>query len=263
MCSWGTGWGVSSPPQEIVPFGTEVILGSDTKGQPVKIDLDLMWQGRMLIQAPSGSGKTTLLKRLLSQCAAYMQWVVIDPEGEYGSFVRQRAATPSWRRTPQSPSTPLDISDMTREQQLAFLARFINDLLNVPKNQWGYKTLVMIDEVQLFTPTDTSVFDDPKVAKRCKQALVDLMSLGRKRGLLSVIATHRMAQLATGVRAEARNLIIGGSTFDVDIARAGDLIGWPARKAFEIIPHLPVGCFVCSGPCFSSSPVIVKIPVPE
>lgn len=227
-------------PWEALPACHEkhITLG-DGEGGPVTLDLDLLLSGRLLIQAPSGAGKTTLLKRLISQCARIVQHIIVDPEGEYvGS---------------------LDFSDFSREQQLTKLAELVQKLMQAPRNE---PLLVVIDEVEIFTPTDCSAFDDPRVGKRSKMALVELMSRGRKRKLIACIATHRLAQLAASVRAEARNLIIGGSSFDVDIRRAADALGWAEKKAFEIIPKLPVGHFVCVGPAFNKSPAIVKIPQP-
>lgn len=254
----------------------KVVLGDEISGPPIEIDLDKLLSGRLLIQGPSGSGKSTLLRRLISQCDQFLQWVLVDPEGEAANqklklalgrsaplVQRQQHAKGAfdalWTRQ-ENLSHVRDISEMSREQQLVYLADYIQGLVNVPRELWSKRLLVIIDEVEIFTPSDTTAFDDPGVGKRSRSALVEIMTRGRKRGLITVVATHRLAQLAASVRAEARNLLIGGSSFDVDINRAAGILGWTQRRAEEIIPHLPVGCFICCGPAFSKSPAIVRIP---
>lgn len=244
-------WQPPPPPQNkgVIP------LGLDEDDHAVTIDLPLLLSGRLLIQGPSGSGKSTLIRHLISQCP--IQWLAIDPEGEYRNLPQLGG-----NATRLFSSGVLDISDYSREKQLLYLAACIDSLIAAPQELWTRRCLVIVDEVEIFTPTDVSAFEDPSVGKRSRSALIELMSRGRKRGLIACIATHRLAQLAASVRAEARNLLIGGSSFDVDIHRAADALGWTPKKAFAIIPQLPVGCFLASGPAFSKSPSLVRIPKP-
>jgi hypothetical protein len=177
---------------------------------------------------------STLLRRLIHESAPHVNWILIDPEGEHTSM----------------PPGVWDLSEYPREQQLIQLTDFIQGLINSPREQWKTMMLVIIDECELFTPQDTSAFDDPSVGKRSRSALVDLMSRGRKRGLCGIVATHRLAQLSASVRSEARNLLIGGCSSDVDIHRAADLLGWGRSKAFAILPKLSAGQFVAFGQTF-------------
>lgn len=258
------GWGFTPPVAANRP--ERIVLGPDADGDEVTIDLDMLHAGRLLIQGPSGAGKSTLLRRLMAQCASFIQYAILDPEGEhkqehtlFRTNPAQGANDAKWLRG-NSTSCAINISDMTREQQLRYATEFIHGLIDAPREQWNNRLVVIIDEVEIFTPQSADTFDEPKVAKRSKQALVELMSRGRKRGLISVIATHRLTQLAPSVRAEARNFLIGGSSSDIDISRAARAIGWSEQKAFQILPKLPVGCFVAVGQCFSKSQTIVRIP---
>lgn len=246
---WGSSpWG--DPPQ----VHPKPVLGVNEDGNEVTLDLDRLFAGRLLIQGPSGSGKSSLLRRLIHECAPHVQWLSIDPEGETHSELTRSA--PFWHdklatnMRAKGVSTIIDISDMVREHQLIYLTKFINGLLNAPRELWVNRSLVIIDEVEIFTPSDTSAFEDPSVGKRSRSALVDLMSRGRKRGLCGIVATHRLAQLSASVRSEARNLLIGGCSSDVDIHRAADLLGWSRGKAFAILPQLSAGQFVAFGQAF-------------
>jgi hypothetical protein len=57
------------------------------------------------------------------------------------------------------------------------------------------------------------------------EAVISLMSQGRKRGYAGVIATQRLSKLHKDAAAEANNVIIGRTWLDADQARAGDALG--------------------------------------
>jgi uncharacterized protein len=258
---WGVPFGNSSPELHQRP-----ILGVNEDGEEVSIDLDQLFSGRLLIQGSSGSGKTSLIRKLISICSPYVQWIFIDPEGVAGSFQRNNPDTADgdakWMRY-RNISTIVDISDMTRERQLIYVTRFINSLIDTPEELWINKCLVIIDECEILCPTDTSAFNDPGVGKRSRAALVDLMSRGRKRGICGIVTTHRLAQLAPSIRSEARNFLIGGCSFDVDIHRAAELLGWARNKAFAILPKLSPGQFIAYGSCFGPKQLqIVQVSSP-
>jgi hypothetical protein len=57
------------------------------------------------------------------------------------------------------------------------------------------------------------------------EAVISLMSQGRKRGYAGVIATQRLSKLHKDAAAEANNAIIGRTWLDADQVRAGDALG--------------------------------------
>src|SRR5690606_35052636 len=86
----------------------------------------------------------------------------------------------------------------------------------------------------------------------------NLMCRGRKRGLAGVIATQRLAKLAKNVAAEASNFLMGRTFLDIDMARAGDLLGMD-RRGTEMFRDLEKGHFVALGPALSRRPLPIRI----
>jgi uncharacterized protein len=100
------------------------------------------------------------------------------------------------------------------------------------------------------------VSDEPR--KLSRGAMTNLMCRGRKRGLAGVIATQRLAKLAKNVAAEASNFLMGRTFLDIDMARAGDLLGMD-RRATEMFRDLERGAFVALGPALARRPLPVTI----
>jgi len=73
-----------------------------------------------------------------------------------------------------------------------------------------------------------------------------------------VIATQRLAKLASSVVSELHNLLIGINIFDRDVARAGDLLGFGTEKAATLRTLHP-GEFFAHGPALCRLPTLVRI----
>ena len=73
-----------------------------------------------------------------------------------------------------------------------------------------------------------------------------------------IIATQRLAKLSTSVVSELQNVLVGLNVFDRDIARAADLLGFPARDA-DLLRNLAPGDFFAMGPALSATPVLAHI----
>src|SRR5262249_18295671 len=119
--------------------------------------------------------------------------------------------------------------------------------------------LVAIDEAQLFAPFGGQRAEDTSVRKLAIGATVDLMSRGRKRGLVGILATLRVARISKSATSDVHNFLIGLNTLDLDIKRAAETIGWHARKADERLRLLAPGDFIAIGPGFTRSQVAVRI----
>jgi len=249
---------------------TQIVLGSDPVGAPVKLDVEELLATRLLVQGNSGSGKSHLLRRLLEESAALVQQIVIDPEGDFVSLAEPfghvvidgaayadaeivRLAT---RIREHRASVILRLDSLEIDNQMRCAALFLSALFDAPAKHW-YPALVIVDEAQVFAPSAAGeVSDDARKASLA--AMTNLMCRGRKRGLAGVIATQRLAKLAKNVAAEASNLLMGRTFLDIDMARAADLLGMERRQA-EQIRDLERGHFLGLGPAVSRRPVAVKI----
>ena len=254
------------------PSSHMVEIGRDERGGATRLDLVKLIDGRLLVQGASGAGKTWTLRRLLEQTAGTIQQIVVDPEGEFQSIAEQYGhlvvdaaqldtaalATAAVRAREHRLSLVLDLSDLDRERQMLGAAAFVAALVEAPREYW-HPCLVVVDEAHLFAPWGGQSGAAPAVRKASIDALTDLMSRGRKRGLCGVIATQRLARLAKSVISDVHNFLIGLNSLDLDIRRAAETIGWDTRRAFDRLPMLAPGDFVASGPCFTPSPVVTHV----
>jgi hypothetical protein len=224
------------------------------------INLPVLLETRMLVQANSGAGKSWTLRRVLEQTATGVQQLVIDPEGEFASLrekfdyivcaphdadavaTPQTAAALARALWEANTSAILDIYELKAHERVLFVRRFLEALINAPKKVW-HPTLVAIDEVQMFAPQVGSA--------ESLQAVIDLASRGRKRGLALVGATQRLSKLHKDVAAELLNKIIMRTGLDVDVARAADELGMPKAQATQILRELEPGEAFVFGPALT------------
>lgn len=249
-----------------------IALGLGEYGPTVAISIPKLLEGRLLIQGVSGAGKSWTLRRLLEQSARMIQHIVVDPEGEFGSLAESfghlvvdasrldidALLELGARVRAQKISVVLDVSDLPRAGQMRAVTAFLNAIVEAPREHWS-TCVVAIDEAHLFAPF--GALDDvaPAIRKASIAAVADIMGRGRKRGLVGVLATLRLARLAKSAASDVHNVLIGKNTLDLDIRRAGEMIGWGARKASDRLPALDAGSFVAVGNAFSHSPVVVTV----
>ncbi len=268
---------VAPPDVDASAFGGEVLpapipLGHSEAGDPVGFDLDRLIDGRLLVQGMSGAGKSWLLRRLLESTAARIQQIIVDPEGEFASLaehfgyevidaqrfdataLKHLAARARRHRI----SLWIDLSQIDVERQLAAVAALLGTLVMAPSDDW-HPCLVAVDEAHLFAPQGSGPGATSALRRASVEAMTDLMSRGRKRGLCAVLATQRLVKLSRSVASEAGNVLIGRNISEVDISRAAPSIGWQDRKAQGILPSMPPGRFIAVGPAFTRSPVMVDV----
>lgn len=260
------------PPQPSDPNAISLGRLDVNKNIEVTLDLGKLLEGRLLIQGASGAGKSWTMRRLLEQSAERIQQIVIDPEGEFKSLADELGylyveghklkghalAEMARRARSNRVSMVVDLSDCRREEQMMAVAAIFHALVECPQEMW-HPALVAVDEAHLFAPWGTQGQESSAVRKASIAAVVDLMSRGRKRGLVGVLATQRLARLSKSVISEVHNFLIGINTLDLDVKRAAETIGWEVRKAYDRLPTLTPGEFVATGPAFSLSPVEVMI----
>lgn len=214
-------------------------------GAGVDVDLDKLIDTRLLVQGNSGSGKSWVLRRVLEQTYGRVQHLVIDPEGEFITL-RERFdyvyAAPSGGDTVTHPrsaallaeklldlkvSAILDIFELSPKDRVVFVRRFLEALVDAPRRLW-HPALVVTDEAQLFCP------EKGAGEAESTDAVLSLATRGRKRGFCAVFGVQRLSMFHKAAAAECNNKLIGRTTLDTDVQRAGKELGLPPAKWPEL-----------------------------
>lgn len=246
-----------------------VALGTvDATDQTLHVNLPELVVTRLLIQASSGGGKSFLLRRLLEQTHGQTQQIIIDVEGEFASL-REKfdyvyaakdggdttvdprgAALLAERLLELKVSAILDIYELAHHQRIIFVQRFIDALINAPKHLW-HPALVVVDEAHIFCP------QSDKGSTESADSIMALCTRGRKRGFCAILATQRLAKLHKDAAAECLNRLIGRTSLDTDVKRAGDELGFDKQRRQELRKLHP-GEFFAFGPAISREVLKMK-----
>jgi hypothetical protein len=213
----------------------------------------------MLINANSGGGKSFCLRRLLEQSFGKIQHLVIDLEGEFSTLrekfdyllVGKDGEIPANIRTSEllakkllqlKVSTIIDLSELKHPERITFVKRFLDSLINSPKELW-HPLLVVIDEAHIFCPEGSK--------SESASAVIDLATRGRKRGFGCIISTQRISKLNKDAAAELNNVMTGRTGLDIDQKRAGELLGFASKEDIRGLRNLGEGEFYCFGVAFN------------
>src|SRR3989440_3222287 len=235
--------------------------------QSVHIDLPTLLDTRLLIQANSGGGKSWLIRRLLEQSHGKVQQIVIDLEGEFSTLrekfdyilagkngdtsTEPHSASLLGRRLLElNVSAIIDLYELSQQERKRFVKLFLEALVNAPKQLW-HPVLVVIDEAHVFAPE--------KGQSEAMGAVIDLATRGRKRGYCAVLATQRLSKLHKDAAAECNNKLIGRTTLDVDIKRAGEELGFTTKEQSFTLRNLAAGEFYAFGPAISAEGTKITI----
>lgn len=134
-------------------------LGVSDPGGTIRLDLEKLLDGRLLVQGTSGAGKSWTLRRILEQTHGLVQQIVIDPEGEFVSLARHfdyptvdgsrldtaALAIAASRAREHRLSILLDLSQIDREAQMQGATAFLGALIAAPREHW-HPALIAIDE---------------------------------------------------------------------------------------------------------------------
>lgn len=236
----------------------KIQIGQTEDGAAVRLDAKNLIYSRALIQANSGGGKSGLLRVIAEQVAAHIPTIIIDKEGEYHTLREKvdlilvghekgelaadvRSAGLLARKLVElGASAVLDLSGFTKAgPQHEFVKNFLEALLHLPKTLW-HPTLVIIDEAHYFAP-ERGMGESVAL-----ESVIDLMTLGRKRGFGGILATQRLAKLNKNA-ADANNIFIGRTNTDVDQDRAIKALGFkPADRV--LVRDLEKRNFYAYGP---------------
>src|SRR6185369_5184167 len=178
------------------------IIGRSTEGRDIRVSVDRLIETRAIIMSRSGGGKSWALRRLLEQTNGQVQQIVIDVEAEFFTLREKfdyvlaggaegdcpadtRSAAMLARKLLElRVSAIIDIYELKAHDRIRLVRLFLESLIESPKSLW-HPCLIVIDEAQLFAPEST----------KCEstQAVIDLMTRGRKRGFAGILATQRPA----------------------------------------------------------------------
>src|SRR3989440_3654374 len=235
--------------------------------QSVHIDLPTLLDTRLLVQANSGGGKSWLLRRILEQSHGKVQQIVIDLEGEFATL-RERYDYVLAGKDGDTPADPrsagllakkllelnvsaiIDLYELHLQDRKHFVRLFLESMINAPKTLW-HPCLVVIDEAHKFCPE--------KEQSEASSAVIDLATLGRKRGYCAILATQRLSKLHKDAAAECNNKLIGRTNLDVDMRRASEELGFSSKDSALVLRHLQAGQFFTFGPAISQEVIQVTI----
>jgi hypothetical protein len=190
---------------------------------------------------------------------------VLDHEGEFASLREavdmllvgasgelpadpRHAALLARRLIEYKVSAVIDLYELKLAERRHFVKLFLDSLIHLPRELWR-PTLVILDEAHIYCPERGSGDSEST------EAVISLMSQGRKRGYAGIIATQRLSKLHKDAAAEANNVIIGRTWLDADQARAGDALGLSKSDRLKL-RDLGQGEFYAFGPAFRRPGVV-------
>jgi hypothetical protein len=237
-------------------------LGQGEDG-PLKINIERLVETRLLIQANSGGGKSWLIRKLLESTHGYVQHIVLDMEGEFGTLREKydyilagkggdipadvRSAELLARKILElNTSLIVDLYELKHHERIRFVKLFLDALINAPKTLW-HPVLVVIDEAHVFAPE--------KGQSEAMGSVIDLATRGRKRGFAAVLATQRLSKLHKDVAAECNNKLIGRTGLDIDMKRASEELGFHTKEQTLSLRDLEPGEFYAFGPALTKGVV--------
>jgi mRNA-degrading endonuclease RelE of RelBE toxin-antitoxin system len=247
-------------------------------GAHFSADLDVILRSNLLVQANSGGGKSWLLRRLIEQSFGKVPQIVIDPEGEFSTLrekfdiilVGKDGDTPADVRSASllahrllelGVSAVIDLFEMSPPTRPAWVAIFIQSLVEAPKKLWR-DLVVYVDEAHTLAPEPGHGASESVGEKRCRSALIDLAARGRKRGFGTVAATQRLGKLSKDFAAELKNVMIGQTFIDIDRERAAGCLGIAKadkQEFFKRVKNLSPGNFYAMGRALLLEPTLVQV----
>ncbi len=253
-------------------------------GKPVRFDLELLLRSRLLIQANSGGGKSWAIRKLAEELFGSVQVIIIDREGEFASLrdkygymlVGEGGDAPADIRSARLLAEKLlefrvsaicDLYEAFRTStinRLAWVRAFLSGLVDAPKHLW-HDVVVIVDEAHAFCPQENpkaASMHDREIISGCKEQMVALATVGRKRGQCAVWATQRLAKLDKDASAELFNRMVGMTMEDQDVDRAIDLMSVSRENRHEFrksLRELEPGNFYAFGRAISKERILVKV----
>jgi hypothetical protein len=250
----------------------QLIIGSRA-GKPTVFDLNKLRVSHMLVTGASGAGKSYTFRVIAEQLYGIVPIFLFDPEEDYLSlkdkfdFViiggegadapihPQTAEITIQRLMKANMSAIFNLYSMSLEDQYLWIETAIHTLMNLPREEW-HPVAVMLDEAHLWCPESGEGNADARLE------LVNLAKRGRKRGIMNIWATQRIASVDKSAVSELQNYVIGKTVFHGDQERTSKVLGVVGRdKApfFEELKGLNRGQFFIQGTAMSSERVLMQV----
>lgn len=229
-----------------------------------KVDLDLLMDGRLLIQGQSGSGKSYLLRKILEETHGKVPHLIIDRDGEYYTLKEKHdyvligrgsegeipinmkyIETMCHELLRNNINAILDLSEQKPRERMRFVKEFSEALLDSPK-EIRHPVIYAIDEAHLFAPEIGRRRGNKAIEDDSTEAVIDICSNGRKRGICTILITQRISKLANDAISEMDNRIYGRTIFDLDVERVGKELGMKRADA-NVLKQLKDGQFYAFG----------------
>lgn len=237
-------------------------------GAGIEMDLDKLIESRLLVQANSGGGKSYTLRRFIEQTFGKKQIIILDPEGEFGNLrskfdfvyigqdgdapAEPRSAALLARRLMETKANAIiDIYELGSKRS-EFVKNFMDAMVNMPKELWT-DCFIILDEAHKFAP------EKGQGESIALSSVIDMASLGRKRGYCLVPATQRPSKLSKDVVAECNNKLIGRASLDIDRKRSAEELGFNTKEEILSLRNLAPGEFYVFGPAISNEVVKTTI----
>jgi hypothetical protein len=261
---------------------SQIVIGKSGR-KNVAIDIDILIRTRLLVQANSGGGKSWLLRLIAEQLFGKVPIHILDPEGEFASLREKfpfvligeggeaaadvrSAGLVAQRLLELRASAVIDLYEAFRSKpgdRRQWVRRYLEALVDAPKTLWK-PLIVLVDEAHKFCPQEMPKAGDQKereIIQGCKDAMISLATVGRKRRFCAMWATQRLAKVDKDATAELLNRLIGPTFEDVDIDRAADLLSVSKQERPEFkktIRVLEPGNFFAIGRAVSKERVLFK-----
>ena len=239
-------------------------MGTPKKDRPIEVGGGKTLDGlslvdsRLLVCANSGGGKSYALRGIAEQIGASIPTIILDPEGEFSTLREKldmvlvgpggevatdpRGAKLLARKLVELHlSAVVDLSELSLAERRRFVRIFLEALLQLPRKLW-HPTLIVLDEAHKFCPERGSG------QAESTDAVISLMAQGRKRGFGGCLATQRLSKLHKDAVGECNNVMIGRCVQDVDLKRAGDVLGLKGNR--DKLRSMKPGEFYGYGPAF-------------
>lgn len=237
----------------------------------VRVQLETLYETRLLLQGSSGAGKTQACFHLLEETHGLVQQIVIDKEGEFAKLrekfdylliggdgeqripMRKGAIELQLHRVLELEISAIyDLSDLVPDQQRHVVARLARAMAHLPQRSglWDRMRLALFDEMQWFAPQSGKA--------ESLEPLIELASTGRKRGFCFIAAGTRVSMMAKSVTELLENKLIGRSGMN-DAERAAKELEFDKHGRKEL-RSLPIGHFYAYGPAIAIDPVLVRTP---
>jgi hypothetical protein len=224
-----------------------------------EIDLPVLIDSRMLVMANSGAGKSYLVRKILEESHGKVMSIILDFEGEFKSLrekydylligndgdveinLKSAHLLPKKLLELNIP-TIVDISDFKRHERIAYVKKFLEALMEVPRDLWK-PCLVVLDEIHNLCGQQEK--------QESSYAVIDVATRGRKRGFSLIGVTQRISKLHKDVCAELNNYAVGRTSLDIDMKRSADILGFSTKQDMLSLRELDDGEFYVFGPAIS------------